>query len=238
MRIDLVLFTILILFVGCGKKSDHSFEQKALSPVLEATERLRPSGQYLGILKNLQPQLNPYLRGAGTISIDGDELITDVSLSGGEKKLLYAQQIRKGIRCPDKREDTNQDGFIDIVEAKNVVGEILFPLDGDISSQLAFDSIFPISDDYGSYIYSKVTNIHFFLRDLYSPILVHVPYLKLRPDESFNPEGLILLIQGISREHELPYSVRTLNRMSPHQSLPIACAVFKKIFEVPGEVEL
>jgi hypothetical protein len=238
MSLNFILFIILILFAGCGKKNDNSNEQKAYSPVLEKSETLRPSGQYLGILKNLQPQFNPYLRGAGTISIDRDELITDVSLSGGEKKILYAQQIRKGIRCPDKREDTNQDGFIDIVEAQNVVGDILFPLDGDISSQLAFDSIFPISDDYGNYVYSKVTNVDLFLRDLYSPTLAHVPYSKLHPQETFNPEGLILLIQGISREHELPYSVGTLKRMSSHQSLPIACAVFKKVLEVPGELEL
>lgn len=231
------IFTLLILIWGCGKESTKYSEDHSQSPVISTNEKVQPSGQYLAILKNINPKFNPYIRGSGTISIEGIEIVADVSLSGGEKNQLYSQQIRKGSRCPDKREDVNEDGYIDIIEAQKVIGEILFPLDGDISSQLSFDSVFPIADEYGSYTYSKITDFHLFLQDLYSPKLIYSPYMKLKRDELFNPEDMLLIIQGLSNDHILPFTVKSIPRLNPNQSLPIACAEFRKVLQIPGVID-
>ena len=231
------IFFLILLFSGCGKHSTQPIKQANRSPMRSPIEEMQSVGQFLAVLKNINPILNPYLRGSGTISIEGSDIITDVSLSGGEENQLYAQQVRKGRRCPDKREDTNNDGYIDIVEAQHVIGDILFPLDGDISSQLAFDSIFPISDEYGNYTYSKISDLNLFLQDLFSPKQNYSSYIKLQKDEIFDPEGMLLIIQGISKNHFLPFSVKSIARLTPHQSLPIACAEFKKVLQVPGEID-
>ncbi len=59
-------------------------------------------------------------------------------------------------------------------------------------------------------------------------------YIKLKRNEPLNIEGRAVVIHGVDQSTVLSETVRTMNRLANHQTLPIVCGIVKKVTVVPG----
>src|SRR5690606_26165317 len=73
--------------------------------------------------------------GTATFILDGDVLTANVSVTGADTGTVIRQFVMTGGACPTIAADTNADTFIDGLEALAVTGNVLVPLDADLSSQ-------------------------------------------------------------------------------------------------------
>ena len=234
-----ILFFALIFVCSCNakKKSSHIPLIKTDLETIAVPLDSEIEGQYLAVFEILNPELSNKISGAFTFSLEKefDELVMDVRLTNSGKNIIHAQSIRTGSHCPSLKDDINLDGIIDALEGEAVYGKVFIPLDGDISTQSSHDGEFPTSDTYGNYIYSKVTSFSTFMVDL-RDAKENQEYIKLKAQEPLNIVSRVVVIHGMSEEIDLPTTVRTLDPMSVHQSIPIVCGVIHKVVSTPGEI--
>lgn len=241
----------LLTITACGGKSksssangpqDETQPQTPDVPEIEEdiSEQLDAliEGQHLAVFETLNLAVSKKLTGAFTFSREKgtDEMVGDVRLTNAGPGLLHAQYVRVGSRCPSIQDDTNQDGIIDAVEGEAVYGKVLFPLDGDLSSQSGSAGYFPVGDKYGNYNYSEVASFKDFMLDLREKDS-NDGYYKLPRNQPLNIEGRVVVVHGVEATTVLPETVRTLGRLANHQTLPIVCGIVKKVTTVPGTVD-
>jgi hypothetical protein len=223
--LKLRLFLILALFnnFGCGRhpQSDSSHtileEYHAVKNIDDDLE-----GQYLAVFETINPSITKKINGSFTFSREKteDEVVVDVRVTNSGTKIIHSQHIRLGKRCPESSDDINQDGVIDEHEGQLVYGKIFIPLDGDISSQSSHDGEFPVSDEYGRYIYSRFAKFSLFIQDLRSEQDINY-YEKLKANEPLEIIGKAIVVNGIEGNN----------------NLPIACGIIEKVLASPGEIE-
>lgn len=206
---------------------------------------------YLAKFHTLNPHINGIIGGSATIYIDSDDIGSDyndsyysdfddndseqrkikafVRLFAGSPEAWHMQHVFVGNRCPDFRDDLNFDGFIDIQEAYKVVGNIIIPLDGDISSQKSDLYVFPLSNESGSYTYTKEAGFEDFMWDLQARDKnVNDNIVKLGRNEALNMEGKVVIIQGVASDVVFPETVASYGSRKTFQTFPVACGVFKR----------
>jgi hypothetical protein len=185
---------------------------------------------FLAQFKTLNPQVNGTLSGSTSFWIKDDRLVTYSRLFAGAPKTWHMQNVYLGKRCPGTSDDLNLDGYLDVVESALVVGNIIVPLDGDISSQMAGLNIYPVADDFGGYFYEKDTKYSLFTNDLKDTDPVPGDNIvKLGRNDKFSFEGKVVMVQGTSTEIEVPATVSSYGEIPVFKTLPIACGVIKKI---------
>lgn len=184
---------------------------------------------YLAKFHTLNPQINGIIAGSSTIYITADQIKAFVRLFAGSPETWHMQNVFIGDRCPDIQDDLNLDGFIDIQEAYKVVGDIIIPLDGDISSQKSDLYVFPVANESGSYSYEKAAKFKHFIADLKKTDKNEDDnIIKLDPYEELNLEGKVIIIQGVASDVVVPASVASYGSRKISQTLPVACGVFKR----------
>ncbi len=181
---------------------------------------------YLAKFETLNPQVNGKLAGSTTVYITNDQLLIYVRLFAGAQNTWHQQNIYLGNRCPTMTDDTNNDGVIDILEANQVLGSIILPLDGDLNSQMSGINTYPVGNLYGSYFYEKEARYSYVLRDLKS--IDQNPndnITKLGRNQNLILKGKAVLIQGVGSHLLLPETVVTFGNRQNFQTLPIACGI-------------
>ena len=238
MMIQIVIVAMSLVLVSCQPKSEGE-DAKKRQTVTQISVDIDDvvEGQYLAVFDTLNPQITSRITGAFTFSREKelDEMVGDVRITNAGIKVIHAQNVRQGRRCPTMNDDMNQDGIIDAVEGEAVYGAILIPLDGDLTTQSSHDGEFPIGDMYGNYIYSRVAKFSEFIADLRGEPNSE-GYLKLKSKEALSIEGRAVVIHGIDKAADLPSTVRSTGRGSPYQALPIVCGIIGKVVASPGEV--
>lgn len=206
---------------------------------------------YLAKFNTLNPHINGIIGGSATIYIDSHNTGSDynhsfyspfngndsnqgrikafVRLFAGSPKAWHMQHVFVGNRCPDLRDDLNFDGFIDIQETYKVVGNIIIPLDGDISSQKSDLYVFPVANESGSYTYTKEAGFEDFMWDLQAKDrILNDNIIKLGRNEDLNLEGKVVIIQGVASDVVFPETVASYGSRKIFQTFPVACGVFKR----------
>jgi hypothetical protein len=232
-------FSVLVAFAlaySCGK--DEGSKKSASSrPVQEvvATDGSNIQGLYMASFKTLNSQVNGTLPGSMTFLRKEEKLFLYLRLFAGMPKAWHMQGVYSGSRCPTNKDDTNDDGFIDIMEAQKVLGKLLIPLDSDPGTQSGGARFYPLGDLSGSYHYERVVSFQRLFNDLKSEDRDPEDHIrKLAPDEPFILEGRPILVQGILETTDLPDTIASFGRWRPFQTLPIACGIFRKVDKIPG----
>ena len=212
-----------LINLGCGR-AQHSDPSHSIQEEYHSVKDIDAAleGQYLAIFKKINPTVTEKITGSFTFSREKseDEVVADVRITNSGRKIIHSQHIRLGTRCPQEGDDLNQDGVIDENEGELVYGKIFIPLDGDISSQSSHDGEFPMSDEYGRYIYSRFAKFSLFIQDLRSEQDLNY-YEKLKSNEALEIEGKVVVVNGVEGRH----------------NLPIACGIIEKVVASPGEIE-
>ncbi len=196
-------------------------------------------GMYVANLSTLNNGVGGPISGNVSVNKEGSRLIAYVRLNGGHAGVAHQQRVHIGTSCPTMANDKNGDGYVDVNEAFNAVGKILFPLDSDISSQERGSSIWPAGDMYGYYHWERATSFDRFIEDLREPDLNEEnDFAKLGPNGPLNLDGRVVLILGAEQNlANLPATVGTRGRLANYQVMPVACGIIRKVAGVPGAVE-
>ena len=246
----------LALVSSCGKNSGS--KSSSLSPG-ERTNPQRPNaperteeeeevvvrppadgsniqGMYRAMFTTtLNPQVNGTIPGSVTLLREEDKFMVYLRLFAGGPRAWHQQAIYMGTRCPTIKDDINKDGYIDILEARKVLGKVILPLDANISSQSAGRNFYPLSDLSGSYHYERLTSFQRLFNDLKSEDKDPEDHItKLAPDEGIEFVGKAVMIQGTAEGVLYPETVASTPRHRPHQTLPIVCGIFEKVTKEPG----
>ncbi len=214
---------MMTILCSCGSDDDNGSSR--------VEEEQEQEGEYKVVLSPLNGDLTGVPSGAGEFSITGDDFraVMNVSMASGTG---HIQLITTGSACPDNTSDTNGDGVIDVVEAINVTGAALIPLDRDLSSQSA-GGFFPEGANYN---YDESVSYSLMLSDLKLPDSDESDiFVKLGADEDLNLEGRTVLVHGIPDSQELPQTVSGAADLSAQATLPILCGVITRA--VNSEVE-
>src|SRR5687768_3183879 len=118
MKSSLLLLPLLLLSLtacnsGGGGGGSTKSEEEDNNPVsIDLDDAL--DGQYLAVFEALNPQITSKITGAFTFARykEDDELVGDVRITNAGPKLIHAQNVRVGRRCPVATDDINGDGII------------------------------------------------------------------------------------------------------------------------------
>ena len=202
----------LTLLTSCGKDSGSSSNSsKNTAPTFQEQQSV---GNFRAILRPMNNQLSGFLpTGFAEVKMMDDQF-TVKTLLDDDAKVPHMQSIHLGTRCPALADDKNGDGLIDINEAIAVSGDVLIPLDSDLSSVEEGAGIYPMG---GGFTYSRTASLSKVESDV-----------RARINQNLNMSGRVVLIHGVANGTQMPATVTVKETMSQAASIPIVCGVLKK----------
>lgn len=246
---------VLSILAGCGNdsgsKSGGGAQEEQARGESIAVDGSNIDGFYKAEFMTLNSHIAGTVPGSVSFTRKEDRLYIYLRLFAGAPKAWHMQAVYTGNRCPTLADDLNGDGFIDILEAQKVVGNVLIPLDSDPSTQMSGRNFYPLGDASGSYHYERIINFQRFFNDLQAADPnPEDNIVKLGPDKGMSLIGKVVMIQGVAQptpegtvmpEGQFPNpqvpeaTVATYGRHKNWQTLPIACGIFQKISDtLPG----
>lgn len=175
----------------------------------------------------LQPINGSGVLGESAFGVNQEQILAEV-LADGLAPGEHAVHVHTQDACPTVASDTNDDGVIDVLEAIAVSGEILIPMDDDLTSQLPMAG-FPVATPAGLLDYVEIADLEAFLSDLQQADPDPDDFVaKLPAGGELALETRSVLVFGVSEDVELPETVATIGDASPHEMLPIACGTLNR----------
>lgn len=218
----LMIMVSLNLLISCGSDSDDDNNSEIRQ------EQQEDQGQYHANFSTLNSQVVTETDIASSITINEEEIMVNIDGQEVPSNVTVRQYIYSGNSCPTQEDDTNNDGLIDYQELLAQSGQILIPLNNDISAQEA-GSVFPQSGSDGSYAYDESASLDDLVSDLREPDTnPDDDRVRLSPDERLNLAGRVLVIHGVDPGSDLPETVATRDGLLAQESLPIACSVIQR----------
>lgn len=135
----------------------------------------------------------------------------------------FAEERPREARCPTQDADINDDGWVDLAEARLVAGVALVPVTADT---MAFDddsTFFPEAGTWGVADFETRVPIDAFRTEL-AERHATPPALDTR----------VVLILGVSEETALPRTVYAPIGFTAHATVPVACAELNPEPLLPG----
>lgn len=235
-KLALSLMVTSGILIGCSKGGGGGSKIEGQKAEPLETELY---GTYQAYLSPVNKTVSGHLNGTVAIVREKEDLTVEVRLSGGPLSVLHTQSIHIGDRCPTEADDLNGDGYIDGEEGALVYKEIIIPLDDDIGSQRIGLGSYPVSDEYGYYLWGRTTTFEKIMEDLREEdINLRDDYVKLDSNKSLTMFGKVAVILGVPQTTVLPETVLGRGRMTSHQALPVACGVIRRLGTIPGHVDI
>jgi hypothetical protein len=196
-------------------------------------------GHYAGDIWPMNYNLHFKKIGAFGLSRQGDDFSVSIAMKYGPKNTKVRQSLYRAQRCPSLKDDLNKDAYIDVLEARLALGQIVIPFDGDLDSQDAGAFDYPTVGPDGKYFYTQTASFDRMFADLKAPDEdPSDEFIKLKEKEGIMIPGSVVLFQGAPEGMTLPETVATYNGESRHESLPVGCAVLWKVDQIPEELNL
>jgi hypothetical protein len=151
----------------------------------------------------------PTTRGIATVTLKGDDVTVDIMVDGVTPMTLHPQHIHAGQACPTAADDTNGDGFLDVIEGLPKYGGILVSLDSELNDGAASDLDFPVADANGAFHYHAAGSRSHIQDEIRTALKLGTRHV---------------VIHGISpTDMPLPSSVQSLPGLPAWATLPVAC---------------
>lgn len=151
----------------------------------------------------------PTTDGTAKITLKGDNVSVRIAVTGVTPGTLHPQHIHAGQACPDNSDDTNSDGFVDVIEGLPKYGGILVSLDTTINTGAASDLNFPVADSNGGYTYSASGSRSHIQDEIMTALKLGTRHVVIH---GISPTGM-----------PLPSSVQSLPGLPAWATLPVAC---------------
>lgn len=228
MKIFIFIF-FCILFFSCGDKTSKSTPEKNISS-LKPLKQESDFGTFRAFLEPVNAQL------AGTtgkieIKINNYEFIVKAEVENTLSGIKHFQYIMIDGKCPTNISDKNKDSIINFYEMLESSGQIILPLDSNLSEQFLGIDFGPIANKEGKYSYVRSA----FFSDLFYDLKKEDPdpfdfYVKLGNKKTLALEDKIIVITGLISDSDFDLSFDNQG-MEFSRNLPLACGNFKRIKE-------
>ena len=155
--------------------------------------------------------------GTANLEIAGGKLTVTIDLAGLTPNLMHMQHFHgfpdgKDAVCPTAKQDTNGDGYVDLIETEPVAGVTMLPFHSHPATLELPNDTYPIADKSGAAHYEHTDS---------------VDDLEKALKEKFNaPLSLakrVIFIHGVASDAKLPDSVKSLPGVPAQVTLPVAC---------------
>ena len=220
----IVLLISIVTLISCGKKD--SLNKKFVS--LESMPK-KDEGLFKANILPLNLSLTSVSSGEIKIIWDTQMFLSESKVVGSDPGVKHLQFIMSSSECPSEEDDLNHDSVIDMNELLTVSGDILIPLDSDVSEQLNGIDYGPISNEMGDYIYRRSSSRIDLLNDLTLPdpdFYDHVGKISENDNLEFNKRVVVIL--GVSSDKEIPETVKSFWDLPVELSIPIGCGKFEE----------
>lgn len=218
---------LLLLLAACGRTTSPYDEAVVPSFIIQH------KGYYRAPFVAVNPRLRFKPKGRASLFINDIQLYVKVNLATGYSDVTHFQAIHNSERCPDLKDDFNNDGYVDGAEALSVLGPALIPLDFDIRSQFSKINMLPVTNEKGKYVYSQATSSTAVLADLRRKDNDPFDFLgKLKPGEELLFDRKAVVVYGVSEYYRLPPAVEGFGDLPASMAIPIACGIFEPTTEV------
>ncbi|WP_188913129.1 hypothetical protein [Salinarimonas ramus] len=125
----------------------------------------------------------------------------------------FADASPREARCPTRDADINDDGFVDLAEARLVAGIALIPLTADTVALRYESEYFPEAETWGVADFETRVRID----ELAQAV-------RMRHETPLALETRVVLIHGVAEGTLLPPTVYAPAGLTPQEALPVACA--------------
>ena len=218
------LIGLVLLFTGCNDDDDSYITAPNTQDAIEVQEfggeaSQRSSNANATVYRVDFEALNPdagysAVNGVANLRITGDRLTVQVNAQGLQPGMIHPQHIHASDSCPEPAADTNEDGFIDVLEGVPSYGPIFVSLDGDLAN-LDFETTFPKPmNKAGAITYSESAS---------------VSELEAATGEALDLDGRHIVLHGVSAETDLPESVQSIAGLPSYLTLPVACGEIVRV---------
>jgi hypothetical protein len=223
----------LLTFVSCGGYNNGKGSSYAApTPQPQQQQPSPDAGIYQVTFTPMNTVVSGNVAGTANITIVGDSITISDDVMGTTPNTIHHQYVYVANNCPNASSDLNHDGFIDILEGVPSYGLVLVPLDGDLSSQAAGSSVYPISDAAGSFAYTRSAAFSQLMADLHTADTDPTDlFAKLPSGNNLDLASRVIVLHGVADATVLPNTISTVNGLTSHQSLPIACGKISRTAE-------
>lgn len=209
------------------KSRQFGFRAIALSALLtcvlatagEAAER------YVAKLAPLNAEkIGTSASGTADLQVADGKLTVSIDLAGLTPGLMHLQHFHgfpdgKDATCPTAKEDTNGDGYVDLIETEPVAGTTMLPFhEHPVTLEIPNDT-YPVADDKGATSYRHSDS---------------VAELEKALKEKFKASSLdlakrVIFVHGVAGDAKLPDSVKSLPGVPAQVTIPVACGKIEAV---------
>lgn len=162
--------------------------------------------------------------GTAELQVADGKLTVSVDVKGLTPGLMHLQHFHgfpdgRDATCPTAKEDTNGDGYVDLIETEPVAGTTMLPFHAHPATLEIPNDTYPVADKNGAaqYLHSD-----------------SVAELEKALKEKFKIPGLdlakrVIFIHGVASNAELPDSVKSLPGVPAQVTIPVACGKIEAV---------
>lgn len=233
-----ILFLSLLMLGACSEKDNTgALPLKNHNQNFQNSYKENPT-EFLAVLETMNKSVAANVSGNANFKMQDGDFVAYIRLFNSVPGLIHEQRFYQASSCPTMDEDTNADGFIDILELNSYLGHPILPLDADITSEESGMHTFPAGDVAGGYWYEQIVPYTTLNNDLHADDLNPMDdFEKLPGNEELSLEEGVIVILGVPATTILPETVASSAGYANFQTLPVACGKLTKIYLVPGRIE-
>jgi hypothetical protein len=156
--------------------------------------------------------------GTAELQVADGKLTVSIDVKGLTPGLMHLQHFHgfpdgKDATCPTAKEDTNGDGYVDLIETEPVAGTTMLPFHAHPATLEIPNDTYPVADKNGAAQYWHSDS---------------VAELEKALKEKFKAPGLdlakrVIFIHGVASDAKLPDSVKSLPGVPAQVTIPVAC---------------
>ncbi len=156
--------------------------------------------------------------GTAELQVADGKLTVSIDVKGLTPGLMHLQHFHgfadgKDAVCPTAKEDTNGDGYIDLIETEPVAGTTMLPFHAHPATLEIPNDTYPIADKNGAAQYrhsDSVAELEKALKDKFK-----APALDLAKR--------VIFVHGVASDAKFPESVKSLPGVPAQVTIPVAC---------------
>lgn len=156
--------------------------------------------------------------GTANLEIADGKLTVTIDLVGLTPSLMHLQHFHgfpdgRDAVCPTAKQDTNGDGYIDLIETEPVAGTTMLPFHAHPATLEIPNDTYPLADKKGAAHYEhtdSVAELEKALKDKFK-----APALDLAKR--------VIFVHGIPSDAKLPATVQSLPAVPAQITIPVAC---------------
>lgn len=164
--------------------------------------------------------------GDATLRIVGDHLEVRIKMRGVPANIEHWEHFHgfpdaRNATCAAARDDTNRDGFVDLIETEPMSGTTMVPFNDRPEDMQIPTHTYPHASGAGDFEYVKSVPL----------AQLAATFDRTYKGRHIDLEKRVLYVHGVESNSGLPTSVASLGPVPSHITLPIACGKIEKVSE-------